>query len=593
MSNQTSFNPTENNEHVDNSINLEKPHTSCLICNENLTSSSLYKRLRVCPSCRYHYSITARRKIAMVAEKGTFKEINKWVESNDPLKFSPKLSYKKRIAQDQVRTKLNEAVITGTCRVGGSNIVLVVLDSGFMGGSMGLVVGEKVSLALEYAAKKNIPAVALVTSAGKRIQEGILSLTQMAKTVIAAKKIKDKKIPFLVHLGNPCTGQVLSSFASMGDIILAEPQAHVGLSSLGELREIEGKHIDSEHVSETYFKHGHIDKIVERPQLKNQITTLLDLISPSFTLERKKEPTTKKIPVLQKDPWETVKLARRGDRPDSKFYITQIFSDFIELHGDRISGDDDSVILGVGRIEGQSAIVAAQQKTVTSPETYDPLRAGQITPEGFRKAQRGAKMAETFGLPFITLIDTAGPKLGIAMEYKGIAGAIASMINQLSTIKTRTISVIIGEGGSEAALAFGISDRVLMMENAIYTQISPELGARTEMNETQGTYDIAGALKLTSFDCLDMGIIDGIINEPTGGAHLHPTESARLLKMILIDEISELNQKNNYTNIKRRYKKFRNIGDYNNKRGTALKNEIGVWRKGISVGLKSFRESKD
>ena len=113
------------------------------------------------------------------------------------------------------------------------------------------------------------------------------------------------------------------------------------------------------------------------------------------------------------------------------------------------------------------------------------------------------------------------------------------------------------------------------------------------MNETQGTYDIAGALKLTSFDCLDMGIIDGIINEPSGGAHLHPTESARLLKMVLIDEISELNQKNNYTNIKRRYKKFRNIGDYNNKRGTALKNEIAVWRKGISVGLKSFRESKD
>ena len=196
MSNQTSFNPTENNEHVDNSINLEKPHTSCLICNENLTSSSLYRRLRVCPSCRYHYSITARRKIAMVAEKGTFKEINKWVESNDPLKFSPKLSYKKRITQDQTRTKLNEAVITGTCRVGGSNIVLVVLDSGFMGGSMGLVVGEKVSLALEYAAKKNIPAVALVTSAGKRIQEGILSLTQMAKTVIAAKKLKTKKFLF-------------------------------------------------------------------------------------------------------------------------------------------------------------------------------------------------------------------------------------------------------------------------------------------------------------------------------------------------------------------------------------------------------------
>ncbi len=574
------------------SLNLEKLRKVCLHCGADISNSTKYRRLRVCPTCGWHYTISARRRIAAVADEDSFKETSKWIQSLDPLEFSPRISYRVRLLQDQTRTGLSEAAVTGICSIGGTPVVIIVLDSSFLGGSMGVVVGEKVTLALELAARKKMPCVAMVTSGGARIQEGILSLMQMAKTTLAARALREKGQAFIVCLSNPSTGQVLGSFASMADIIFAEPGSHIGFAPLGDLRELEGKRADKEHTAEAYLERGHVDTIIERDHLKHELASVLDLISPEFRLTSSRRALTERVAIRPREAWDMVKLARRPDRPRARFYIENVFANFFELHGDRVYSDDQSVIIGLARLGGQSVMIIAQQKSVAHQKD-DPsgLRMGEITPGGFRKARRGVILAETFKIPVISIVDSPGPRLGIDMEQRGLASAIARMIDQMGRAKAPTISILIGEGGSEAALAFGLTDRVLMLENAIYTPIAPERGAQSEMSDPAKASDVARALKLTSLDCVEMDIVDDIVPEPESGAHGAPIEAARLLKRSLMRELSEITNKNTNTLVRRRQKKFRKVGEYGNRFRSALRRETRAWQVGLAAGVRAFRQS--
>ena len=213
-------------------------HDRCLFCEEPISDSPSYLAYRVCPFCRFHYTVTARQRIDLLADKGSFKESYKYISSMEPLSFSRRSRYRKFFSQDQNRTGLTEAAVTGVCRIGDTETMLIVLDFGFMGGTMGSVVGEKVSMAFENAARRGIPAVAVVSGGGVRIQEGVLSLMQMAKTVTAANRLRDEEVPFVVVLANPSTGQAYASFANLADVILAEPGSLIGLSPLRTLREV-------------------------------------------------------------------------------------------------------------------------------------------------------------------------------------------------------------------------------------------------------------------------------------------------------------------------------------------------------------------
>ncbi|MCI0874196.1 MAG: acetyl-CoA carboxylase carboxyl transferase subunit beta [Chloroflexi bacterium] len=574
-------------------IDLKGPRQVCLACGADLSGSTKYRRLRVCPTCGYHYAISARRRIAAIADEGSFKETSRWIQSLDPLEFSPRISYRVRLLQNQTRTGLSEAAVTGTCSIGGTPVVIVVLDSSFLGGSMGVVVGEKVTLALELATRKKMPCVAMVTSGGARIQEGVLSLMQMAKTTLATRTLHDRGQAFIVVLSNPSTGQVLGSFASMADIIFSEPGAHIGFAPLGDLREVDGKRVDAEHTAEAYLERGHVDTIVEREHLKHEIASVLDLISPEFRLTSSRRNRSDNPAIRPREAWEMVKLARRPDRPRSRFYIDNVFANFFELHGDRVYTDDPSVIIGLARVGGQSVMVIAQEKSSSSDEQNGgaAARQGEITPGGFRKARRGVILAETFKLPVVTIVDSPGPRLGIDMEQRGLASAIARMIDQMGRAKVPTLSVLIGEGGSEAALAFGLADRVLMLENAIYTPISPERGAQTEMSDPGKASEIARALKLTSVDCIEMGIVDDIVPEPEQGAHASPDEAARLLKRVLMRELSVLTGTNTKTLVRRRQKKFRKVGEYGSRFRLALRRETKAWQVGLAAGVRAFRQA--
>ncbi len=546
---------------------------SCLVCSTNLLTSDLYARSRICPVCNFHYSMTARERIDSLADPGTFRETNRRVSSLDPLSFSAKVSYKQRLFLDQRRTGLTEAVVTGTCSIGGSPAVLAVLDFGFMGGSMGCVVGEKVALAMERAGKRRLPFVTVVTSGGARVQEGVLSLMQMAKTVIAASQLHENGLPLITVLANPATGHAYASFANLADIILAEPGAIVGLAPMRAIRESSSQPIPGgSHTSDSHLAHGIVDDVVHRSDLRDRIAVLLELLGPRYRLEaqRKAEP---RQPTEHRPPaWDSVQLARHSDRPTALDYLTRIMSSFVEIHGDRVHGDDGAVVCGIGYLGSQTVVVVGQERG----RQGDPVErnGGRTSPEGFRKALRAADLAEKFDLPIITLIDTPGPLLSLEAEERGLGNTIAAMMARMAGLSAPVVAVITGEGGSEGALALGLANRVLMLENAIYTVISPEEAAGLFYQDQTRADEAAESLRLTASGCEELGIIDQIVQEPPGGAHVNPDEAARHLRRALLKELSELQPRRRSGHAAERRKKFRNMGEYSSSFRSTISRDV-------------------
>ena len=551
----------------------------CLVCDQSMAFSDLYARLRVCPICRFHYSMTARERIESLADTESFREINRSISSLDPLSFSSRGSYKQRIFRDQRRTGLTEAVVTGRCSISGSPVMLIALDFGFMGGTMGCVVGEKIALALEQATKRNLPVVAIITSGGARFQEGVLSLMQMAKTSIAAVQLAKKGLPFVVVLANPATGQTYASFASLADIIVAEPEAIVGFSSVRALQEAaEDPFPASSQTAEAHLRNGLIDGIVDRSKLRTLLAVILDNLGRQYRLTSAEKSPKQTIEPQKTDAWDYVRLARHEDRPTSSDYIRSMLGNFVEIHGDRTSADDESVICGFGQLGGQTIMAVGQERHRTSGKG--------ISPSGFRKAQRAFDTAEKFKLPIVTLLDSTGPDVSLESEQHGLGGAIATTIARLSGTGTPTIAVVIGEGGSEAALAFGVADRVLMMENAIYSTISPEGAAELIYQDEGRAEEVAGALKLTAHDCREYGIVDLLVQEPPGGAHTDHDEAARQLRRVLLQELSELQSKSIRSQLKDRYKKFRNMGEYSSYFRAAINREASALQGLVSSSVR-------
>ena len=558
---------------------------TCLVCDADLSDSGLYADYRVCHLCRFHYSMTARERIASLADSGTFRETNRSIISLDPLSFSSRVSYRDRLFRDQRRTGLTEAVVTGACTVGGSPVMLVVLDFGFMGGTMGCVVGEKVALALEYSAKKGLPTVAVVTSGGARIQEGVLSLMQMAKTTVAATQTTAKGLPFISVLANPATGQAYASFANLADIVLAEPGAIIGYSPLRVFREGRDRGVGTEsHTAETHLQHGLLDAVVDRTHLRDLLAVLVDLLGSRYRLtsvRRAQRPEIRQEPAVA---WSSVQIARHESRPSSIDFIAGIFSNFVELHGDRSYGDDPAVVCGLGQLGGQTVMVIGEERGPRNPEGGP--HEGRIAPEGFRKAQRALGLASKFGVPVITLIDTPGPNAGVEAEHRGLGNAIAATMARMAALDVPSISVVVGEAGAAGALALGVADRVLMLENATYSAVTPEDAAELIYQDDARAAEAAESLRLTARDCREFGIVDLVVPEPPGGAHTNPEEAARQLQRVLLEQITELRAKSERRLVRDRYKKFRNIGEYSSHFRAAITREANALQGLVTTGVK-------
>ena len=547
-------------------------HDRCLFCEEPISDSPSYLTYRVCPFCRFHYTVTARQRIELLADKGTFKEFSKYVSSVEPLSFSRRARYRKFLSQDQDRTGLTEAVVTGKCRIGDIEAMLIVLDFGFMGGTMGSVVGEKISMAFENAARKALPAVAVVSGGGTRIQEGVLSLMQMAKTVTAANRLRNEEVPFIVVLANPSTGQAYASFANLADVILAEPGSLIGLSPLRTLREVAKMPLPLDaHTAEAHVGHGLLDNVVDRENLQPRVASLLEILTAHKRGSSNHKSLLKAEPQIcaEVEPWEAVSAARNTERPQASAYFRSMLDPFIELRGDRLNSDDRSIVAGLGFMDGQPvAVIGQQRRPLVEGERY------HVFPDGLRKAQRVIDLASRFKLPLVTLIDTQGADPGLEAEEQGIGNAIATTLSSMLTVPTPMVSVVIGEGGSEGALALGLSDRILIQQYAVYSPMSVNHTLGAAHHDHMLDREAAEALMLTAHDCVELGIADQVVGEPEGGAHVDPREASSSLKTAILANIVQLAKMSQGKLLKKRYRKFRRMGEESGHSQEAMSREV-------------------
>ncbi|MDR1288063.1 MAG: acetyl-CoA carboxylase carboxyltransferase subunit alpha [Treponema sp.] len=259
--------------------------------------------------------------------------------------------------------------------------------------------------------------------------------------------------------------------------------------------------------------------------------------------------------------WKRVELARHPERPYAMDYISRIFDGFIELHGDRAFADDPAIVGGLAFLDGRPVTVLANQKGRTLKENMF-RNHGMANPEGYRKALRLARQAEKFRRPIITFVDTSGAYPGLGAEERGIGEAIARNLRDFSQIKTPIICIIIGEGGSGGALGISVGDKIYMLENAIYSVISPEGCASILLRDSAKAKDAAVMLRITSSDLLRFKVINGIIGEPPGGAHTDPDAAARSIKEILLRDINDLCSRNPSVLVRYRNQKIRKAGHW-------------------------------
>jgi acyl-CoA carboxylase subunit beta len=537
------------------------PITACRRCGTDLSVSATWVRLRVCSQCRFHGPISARRRLELLLDEGSFREAHQALTSVDPLVFSDRVPYSARLEEAREKTGLDDAVIIGTGRVNGHECVVAVLEFEFMGGSMGTVVGEKVALAIELAVDRRLPFISISASGGARMQEGMLSLVQMAKTSAAATRLSQAGLPFISVLTNPTTGGVYASFASRGDIILAEPGALIGFAGPRVIEQLTGKAKPKDaQTAEYLLTNGQIDGVVDRARLRNVLATLLQLLATARTAAPRTEgelyrPETRP----PSSAWEAVELARHPDRPTSRDYIRVMLPQFVELHGDRRSQDDPAVICGIGDLGGITVMLIAQERG-RGDEERERRHGGRMGAEGYQKAARAMRLAGAWGLPVLTLIDTPGAALDFDSEARGLAPSIAQCLSTMSILPVPIVAVVIGEGGSGGALALGVADRILMQEDSIYSVIAPEGAAAILYHDAHRARDLADALKLTAADCKMLGVVDTLVPEPEGGAHLDPDYAALLLRNFVLDALLELHKTNPKRLIDERYRKFRRMG---------------------------------
>lgn len=547
------------NPTLDN-LNKEQNQTiSCKKCNQELHIELLKKNDWLCPFCGYHFPMNPRDRINSLLDPGSFVEYNKTLTSRNPISFP---GYIEKYQKAQEQTGEVDAVVTGEGCINNHPVVICVMNSFFMMGSMGSVVGEKITLAIEKATEKELPLIIFTASGGARMQEGIVSLMQMAKTSAALKRFSDKGLLYITVLTHPTTGGVSASFAMLGDIILGEPEALVGFAGRRVIEQtIRQKLPDTFQKTEFLLEKGFVDNIIPRKNLKKALTNILSIHE--FNEIKNISSTTSPELELRRDltPWQKVKIARHNERPKTKDYIDLLVNDFLELHGDRLYQDDPSIIGGIGKINNIPVTVIGHQKGNNTKENIK-RNFGMPHPEGYRKALRLMKDAEKFQRPIILFIDTPGAYCGMEAEERGQSEAIATNLLEMSGLKTPILIFVIGEGGSGGALALGVGDHISMLEHAVYSVISPEGLASILWKDASLTEKAANQMKLTAEDLLSLNVIDNIIEEPAEGAHEDIAKVTREIKGTILSQLNYLSKLDTPTLLQNRYQKLRSIGSF-------------------------------
>ena len=498
----------------------------CNKCGAAIIAEDVKQGNYICPKCGGYFRIHAYRRIQMVIDEETFEEWDHDLTGGNPVNYK---GYPEKVQALQEKTGLKEAVVTGRGKINGRETVIAVCDGRFLMASMGWAVGEKITRAVERATEEKLPVIIFACSGGARMQEGITSLMQMAKTSAALERHSKAGLLYVSVLTEPTTGGVTASFAMLGDIILAEPGALIGFAGPRVIEQtIRQKLPKGFQRAEFLVEHGFVDDIVRREDLKETLGKILEMHegqSTDSTSENEKasyinkDEFSPKSDVAHADinpyltAWERVQLSRKTDRPSGSDYIEALFTDFMEFHGDRNYGDDRAVIGGIAKFHGRPVTVIVQEKGTNTKENI-AHNFGMPMPEGYRKALRLMKQAEKFHRPVICFVDTPGAFCGIEAEERGQGEAIARNLRELAGLKTPVLSIVTGEGGSGGALALAAGDQVWMLENSVYSILSPEGFASILWKDSTKAKEAAAVMKLTASDLYQKGIIEQVIPEP-------------------------------------------------------------------------------
>ena len=506
----------------------------CPSCGRELDKDKVIKHKYVCYECGYYFRVRTNNRIKMVADRGSYEQwFEDLVESN-PLSFE---GYEEKLEATREKTGLTEAVTVGKCRIYGEEAVIGVCDSRFLMGSMGHVVGERITAAVERATELRLPVFIFCCSGGARMQEGIISLMQMAKTTAAIKRHSDAGLFYCTILTDPTTGGVTASFATVGDVIMAEPGALIGFAGPRVIKQTIGQDLpEGFQRAEFQVEKGFADGIVKREDLRKTIYYLIVANRPKegvFRVRRQSEEDKRFMytEILKEltwksrslTAWEKVKAVRQAIRPSAKDYMDYIFDFFVEAKGDRAYGDDQAIMGGIAMLNGQPITVIADMKGNTIEECQK-RNFGMPLPEGYRKALRLMKQAEKFGRPIVSFVNTAGAYCGIEAEERGQGEAIARNLLEMSALKVPVLCIVIGEGGSGGALATAVGNEVWMMENATYSILSPEGFASILWKDASAAPKASEVMNITSQDLKRLGVVEKIIPE-FGGANPNTVEA--------------------------------------------------------------------
>lgn len=508
--------------------NTEKPQEEkktviCPSCGRELDKADVVVNHYVCTACGGYFRVRTNNRIRMVCDKNTFTEWFAEIEGSNPLHFP---GYEEKLAEVRGKTGLVEGITVGMGEIYGEKTVLGVCDARFFMGSMGHAVGEKIALAVERATAERLPVIIFCCSGGARMQEGMISLMQMAKTAAAIRKHADAGLLYVTVLTDPTTGGVTASFAMLGDIILAEPEALIGFAGPRVIEQTIGQKLPKGFQRAEFQKeHGFVDCVVERDDLKKVLYEILkshriSMESNSFSRFTEEmedfvptEPDREKLATTPfRTPWEKVKEARSIDRPSALTYIDLIFEDFLELHGDRSYGDDKAVVGGIATLYGQPVTVIGIQKGNNADECA-MRNYGMASPEGYRKALRLMKQAEKFHRPIICFVNTSGAYPGMEAEERGQGEAIARNLFEMASLKVPVLSVLIGEGGSGGALGLAVGNEVWMLENSTYSVLSPEGFASILWRDKSRAAEAAEWMGITADELKRLSVIETIVPE--------------------------------------------------------------------------------
>ncbi|MET7959587.1 acetyl-CoA carboxylase carboxyltransferase subunit alpha [Micromonospora zamorensis] len=553
----------------------------CQGCTTPLYRKRWARGRKVCPECGYHARLTAPERLDQLVDPGTLEPLPFPAVTEDILGFVDTIPYPRRLADARARTGLDEAVVCARGAIDGHPVVVAAMDFRFLGGSLGVGVGQLIAMAAETALVERIPLLIVTASGGARMQEGTLALMQMARTSAALGQLDDAGILTISLITDPTYGGVAASFATLADVIVAEPGARLGFAGRRVIEQTIHQVLPQRfQTAEFLLERGFVDRVVPRDRLRTELSRLLAAAvvpSPGATGDEPPAPTVSDPGLLpESDPWEQVRLARKLDRPTTLDYLSMAFTDFQELHGDRLGGDSPAVVGGTARLAGRPVMVIGHQKGHTAAE-LNQRNFGMPGPDGYRKAARLMRLADKLGLPVVTLVDTPGAYPGADAEERGQAVAIAENLRLMAGLRVPIVTVIIGEGGSGGALALAVANRVLIFGNGVYSVISPEGCAAILWQDPAAAPRAAAALGGSARDLLRLGIVDGVIPEPDGGTGADPLRSADRLRAALVPLVDELSGRTPQALVADRRERF---GAF----GTALTVESGLrpLREGVS-----------